>query len=86
MNREPPAAINPGDPNSFGDATPSRIDPVTRLPAGVRVLLVDDRSEEVRLSGEMLRRFEAQVWLAIDGSEALRLARELRPGAVLRSR
>ena len=83
MNREPPAAIDPGDPNSFGDATPSRIDPATRLPAGIRVLLVDDRPEEVRLLGEMLRRAGAQVLLAIDGREALRLARELQPCVIL---
>ena len=54
-----------------------------RLPDGISVLLVDDHPEEIRLLSEMLRRAGARVLLATDGTVALRLARELRPSAIL---
>lgn len=54
-----------------------------RLPDGISVLLVDDHPEEIRLMGELLRRAGARVLLATDGKEALRLAKELHPSAIL---
>ena len=66
----PPTSIN------APDFTP-------RLPGGISVLLVDDYPEEVRLLGELLRRAGVRVLLATEGTEALRLARELHPELIL---
>lgn len=65
------------------DPAPWDIDLIARLPPGVSVLLVDDRPEDVRPLGVMLRRAGARVLLATQGDEALRLARELRPSVIL---
>ena len=62
---------------------PAAFDVTPRLPPGVTVLLVDDRPEDVRPLGVMLRRAGARVLLATQGDEALRLARELRPSVIL---
>lgn len=66
-------------PGSGADGT----DRCLRLCGHISVLLVDDHPAELRLLGELLRRAGARVLLATDGTEGLRLARELRPSVVL---
>ncbi len=61
----------------------SAVDYGPRLPAGISVLLVDDHPAELRLLGEVLHRAGARVLLATDGTEGMRLARELRPSVIL---
>lgn len=58
-------------------------DPCVRLCGHINVLLVDDHPAELRLLGELLRRAGARVLLATDGTEALRLARQLLPSLIL---
>jgi CheY-like chemotaxis protein len=54
-----------------------------QLPADVSVLIVDDLPGELRLLSHFLSDAGALVMVAVDGTQALRLAQQMRPDVVL---
>ncbi len=60
--------------------TPAACSP---LPPDVSVLIVDDLPDELRLLAQFLSQSGARVMMATEGTQALRLAQQMRPDLVL---
>jgi CheY-like chemotaxis protein len=57
--------------------------PAAPRPAGKRIMLAEDNEGNIRMILDYLPLFGYEIMVARDGSEALQMARELRPAAIL---
>ncbi len=60
------------DPAPLAAAAPA-LPPVGELPAGLRVLLVEDNVVNQKVAGALLKKLACQVSLAVNGAEALKM-------------
>ena len=60
------------DPAPLATAAPA-LPPVGELPAGLRVLLVEDNVVNQKVAGALLKKLACQVSLAVNGAEALKM-------------